>query len=89
MIKNTLIITNKDLENFSPQELDFLEKMIKKDFRLYSEIQDFTLDKLVEYRADCFLTPLQKDDDVINMQKKDMRLIFDTYDLNVEYRYAG
>lgn len=89
MIKNTLIITNKDLENFSPKELDFLEKMIKKDFRLYDEIQDFTLDKLVEYRADCFLTPLQKDDDAINMQKKDMRLIFDTYDLNVEYRYAG
>lgn len=89
MIKNTLVITSKDLENLSKRELDFLEKMIKNDFRLYDEIQNFTLDKLVEYRADCFLTPLQKDNDAINMQKKDMRLVFDTYDLNVEYRYAG
>lgn len=89
MIKNTLVITSKDLENLSKRELDFLEKMIKNDFRLYDEIQNFTLDKLVEYRADCFLTPLQKDNDAINMQKKDMRLVFDTHDLNVEYRYAG
>ena len=43
MIKNTLVITSKDLENLSKRELDFLEKMIKNDFRLYDEIQNFTL----------------------------------------------
>lgn len=90
MLQSMLVIKQSDLTNLRADELMWLEKMIKKEFAIFDEIKEFTLDKLVEYNAKCFVLTdsANSDDDSVISKKQDMRLMFDTHDLNLKYQYV-
>lgn len=90
MLQSMLVIKQSDLTNLRANELMWLEKMIKKEFAIFDEIKEFKLDKLIEYRAKCFvLTDSANSDDYSVISKKqDIKLMFDTYELNLKYEYV-
>lgn len=90
MLQSMLVIKQSDLTNLRANELIWLEKMIKKEFAIFDEIKEFKLDKLIEYRAKCFvLTDSANSDDYSVISKKqDIKLMFDTYELNLKYEYV-
>ena len=89
MLQSMLVIKQSDLTNLRANELMWLEKMIKKEFSVFDEIKEFALDKLIEYRAKCFvLTDSTNNDDSFVLKKQDMRLMFDTHELNLKYEYV-
>ena len=81
MLQSMLVIKQSDLTNLRANELMWLEKMIKKEF---------ALDKLIEYRAKCFVLTdsANSDDDSVISKKQDIRLMFDTHELNLKYEYV-
>lgn len=89
MLQSMLVIKQSDLTNLRANELMWLEKMIKKEFAIFDEIKEFALDKLIEYRAKCFvLTDSTNNDDSFVSKKQDIRLMFDIHELNLKYEYV-
>lgn len=89
MLQSMLVIKQSDLTNLRANELMWLEKMIKKEFAIFDEIKEFALDKLIEYRAKCFvLTDSTNNDDSFVSKKQDIRLMFDAHELNLKYEYV-
>ena len=89
MLQSVLVIKQSDLTNLRANELMWLEKMIKKEFAIFDEIKEFALDKLIEYRAKCFvLTDSANNDDSFVSKKQDIRLMFDIHELNLKYEYV-
>ncbi|GAB0173231.1 hypothetical protein NHP164001_12490 [Helicobacter trogontum] len=89
MLRNDLIIKKDDLANLGGNERIWIEQMIKKEFAIFDEIKEFALDKLIEYRAKCFvLTDSANNDDSFVSKKQDMRLMFDAHELNLKYEYV-
>lgn len=90
MLQSMLVVKQSDLSNLQANELVWLENMIKKEFAIFDEIKEFTLDRLVEYKAKCFILTdsANNDDDSVISKKQDMRLMFDKHDLNLKYQYV-
>lgn len=90
MLQSMLVIKQSDLTNLRANELMWLEKMIKKEFAIFDEIKEFKLDKLIEYRAKCFVLTdsANSDDDSVISKKQDIKLMFDTHELNLKYEYV-
>lgn len=89
MLRSDLIIKKDDLANLDVNERIWIEQMIKKEFAIFDEIKEFALDKLIEYRAKCFvLTDSANNDDSFVSKKQDIRLMFDTHELNLKYEYV-